>query len=181
MQYINGIKTTVYYGRCVQLINTFTLKCLYQFNLILFFGIGLATSCFTSNNESIHTNQITAIQTMDSTTKEIIEHHFSSFLENDLKEILSDYAEESIIYTPNKEYQGLNEIESLFRSAFIAYPKDKTSITIDKSIFNGNMAYVVWHGETPEFSVSFSTATYIIDNGKIFRHTIGRVTIPKNN
>lgn len=152
-----------------------------QFNLSLIFGMGLATSCFTSNNESIYKNQITAIQKMDSTTNEIIEHHFTSFLENDLEEILSDYTEESIIYTPNKDYHGLIEIESLFRSAFISYPKDKTSITIDKSIYNGNMAYVIWHGETSEFSVSFSTATYIIDNGKIFRHTIGRVTIPKND
>jgi hypothetical protein len=41
------------------------------------------------------------------------------------------------------------------------------------------MAYVVWQGETPEFKVPFSTATYIIKDDIIYRHTIGRVTIQK--
>jgi len=117
---------------------------------------------------------------MDSVTKQIIEHHFTSFLKNDLEEVLSDYTEESIIITPGKEYRGLEEIRLLFVQAFKQYPRDHTSIIVDKLTAIGNMAYVVWHGETPEFSVSFSTATYIIKKGKIFRHTIGRVTHPRN-
>jgi hypothetical protein len=136
-------------------------------------------SVIDSTNQFFEKDYALPMQVQDSVTKKIIEHHFSAFKENDLESILSDYSDESIIFTPDTVYRGLKQIESLFLQAFRSFPKGQTTIIIDKFIINGNLGYVVWHGEAPKFFVSFSTATYVINNGKIIRHTIGRVTKPK--
>lgn len=146
----------------------------FKWSLIPFFSLINHTNYFFEKNNSI------PVHPQDSVTKKIIEHHFSAFKENDLESILSDYSEQSIIFTPDSAYKGLKKIQSFFSQAFCSFPKDQTTIIIDKFITNGNLGYVVWHGETPKFIVSFSTATYIINKGKIIRHTIGRVTKQKD-
>lgn len=108
-------------------------------------------------------------------TDETLKHHFSSFIDNDLEEIMSDYTNESIIITPEQDIAGLAAIRAFFLKAMELYPQGSTTITIDRFVSADNLAYVVWHVETPTFIVDFSTATYLIIDQKIARHTIGRV------
>lgn len=155
------------------------MKNLFLVFIIFQLGVTALFSFSSDVNETYNRNKEQSIDDMENKTKKIIDHHFSSFRDNDLKEVLSDYSEESIIFTPNNVYKGLSSIRELFINAFLSYSKEGTLINIDTLIINDNMAYVVWRGETSEFEVPFSTATYIIKDNIIYRHTIGRVTIPK--
>jgi len=123
----------------------------------------------TVNNVKVRTGSDSTI------IKKIIEHHLAAFKENDLDAIITDYSEKSIIFKPNKTYHGLQEIRDFFKEVFINYPKNGTTIILDKLIAEANVGYIIWHGETPGQTISFSTSTYIIEDGKILRHTIGRV------
>ena len=109
----------------------------------------------------------------------VLNHHLGAFMANDLDEVLFDYTDESIIMTPDSTYTGLEQIGGLFSSLFPLFPTEGTSIEPDKIEFFDNMAYLVWHGESPSVSVPLGTDTFVFVDGKIHRQTFTGVINPK--
>lgn len=67
-------------------------------------------------------------------TKEILDHHWVAFQANDLEATMEDYTEESVLITPDATYNGLDEIRKNFVNAFAAFPKDSSTLVLDKSV-----------------------------------------------
>jgi hypothetical protein len=107
--------------------------------------------------------------------KETIIHHLDAFLENNLEELLTDYTPHSVIVTQQKKYSGLIEIKDFFNHAFLLFPAEDTKITVDTLTQVDNLVFIIWHGKTKDFVIPFSTATYVLKDGKIMYHTIARV------
>lgn len=112
-------------------------------------------------------------------TQTIIEHHFHSFVNNDLEALMSNYTEDSKVIMLDIVASGLDEIRRLLTGAINNFPAGEAQIILDTLIVDGDLAYTIWHGETNSVIVPFSTATYLIREGKIYRHTIGRLTQAK--
>lgn len=112
------------------------------------------------------------------TTKQVLEHHWNAFKANDLEGTMADYTEESVLITPDKTYKGLAEISENFVSAFAAFPKDSTTMQLQKSIVQQDVGYIIWSAVTPKFKLSYATDTFIIHNGKIVRQTYAGVAGP---
>lgn len=108
-------------------------------------------------------------------TKEVLDHHWQAFKENDLEETMKDYTDQSVLITPNATYRGLEEIRNNFINAFKAFPKDSTTFTLDKSVIADDVGYILWKAQTPGFNMPFGTDTFVIRNGKIERQTFGGV------
>jgi major membrane immunogen (membrane-anchored lipoprotein) len=108
-------------------------------------------------------------------TKEVLDHHWKAFQQNDLDGTMADYTEESVLITPDVTYKGLSEIRKNFEKAFAAFPKDSTTMTLDKSIVVKEVAYITWKAKTPAFELSFGTDTFIVQDGKIVRQTYAGV------
>ena len=111
-------------------------------------------------------------------TREVLDRHFKAFLENDMEVMMSDYAEDAILILPDTTYTGKEQIESSFVNAFKMFPKEGTSLTMDKKTINDNIAYIIWHGKSPGWEVSFATDTFVIEDGKIQRQTFAAVMKP---
>ncbi len=111
----------------------------------------------------------------ESNTKEILDHHWVAFQANDLEATMEDYTEESVLITPDRTYRGLSEIRENFVAAFAAFPKDSSTLVLDKSVAVNDVGYILWHAKTPVFTLSFATDTFIIQNGKIVRQTYAGV------
>lgn len=111
-------------------------------------------------------------------TREVLDRHFKAFLENDMEVMMSDYAEDAILILPDTTYTGKEQIESSFVNAFKMFPKEGTSLTMDKKTINNNIAYIIWHGKSPDWDVSFGTDTFVIEDGKIQRQTFAAVMKP---
>ncbi len=109
-------------------------------------------------------------------TKEILDHHWTAFKANDLEETMKDYAEESVLITPNATYSGLDEIRNNFVVAFKMFPKDSATFTLDKSIVVKDVGYILWKSKTPRFNLTYGTDTFVIRDGKIIRQTYAGVT-----
>jgi hypothetical protein len=112
------------------------------------------------------------------TTKQVLEHHWDAFKANDLEGTMADYTEESVLITPDKTYKGLAEIRENFVNAFTAFPKDSTTMQLQKSIVQQDVGYIIWDAVTPKFKLSFGTDTFVIQNGKIVRQTYAGVAGP---
>lgn len=121
------------------------------------------------------TNTTRSVSFSEEKTKQVLNHHWEAFKQNDLEETMKDYADESVLITPNGTYRGLTEIRENFINAFKAFPEDSTDFTLDKSIVVNDVGYILWKAKTPAFNLSFGTDTFIIRDGKIVRQTFGGV------
>jgi len=149
---------------------------------VIFFYISvfcLFTACSSSD-----TTETTEPATIDEPTESydlpaVLDHHLQAFMANDLDEVLADYTDESILMTPDSTYTGLDAIGGLFTALFPLFPTEGTTINPDKIEFSENMAYLVWHGESPVVSVPLGTDTFIFKDGKIHRQTFAGIINPK--
>jgi hypothetical protein len=155
-------------------------------NLFLFILSGIIifnSGCSgTSEREVADSNDITTIQSEPEIsreqTKSVLEHHLAAFGENDLVSIMADYSNESIVVTPDSTYVGLKQIEAFFVSVFPAFPVEGTTSEIDRIVIENELAYVVWHAETPTVEVPLGTDTFIIEDGKIKLQTFAGIINP---
>jgi hypothetical protein len=109
--------------------------------------------------------------THNDTAKLILQNHLNSFLENDLEALMADFTDESVLITQDTSYKGFEEIKSFYAGLILQFPKQKSSIELEKTVINGDVVYFVWRGESPSLKVLFATDTLIVKNGKIHRQT----------
>ena len=108
-------------------------------------------------------------------TKEVLEHHWEAFTQNNMEEVMADYTEESVLITPDQTFKGLDEIRKNFENAFVSFPKDQTSFQLSKSVIAGEVGYILWQAKTPGFNLSYATDTFVIRDGKIISQTYAGV------
>ena len=106
-------------------------------------------------------------------TKDVVEHHWKAFQENNLEEVMADYTERSILITPDSIYRGLEAIRGNFILAFKAFPREQNPLKLNKTVVERDVAYILWQANTSAFDLLFATDTFIIQDGKIISQTYG--------
>jgi hypothetical protein len=104
-------------------------------------------------------------------TRTLLTHHLSSFQDNDLEAVVSDYTDESVLLTPDATYTGRKEIRGFFSRLIPQFPKQGTRFELDKMIVNEGLGYIVWHATTPTLKVPLASDTFLVKDGKIHRQT----------
>lgn len=127
---------------------------------------------------------ITGCQTVDNDideaeTRAVLDHHWETFVANDLEGVMEDYTEESVLITPDATYVGLDEIRQNFINAFKAFPVQGGKLTLNQSKVVKDVGYILWEADVPEFNLTYATDSFIIRNGKIIRQTYAGVVVPK--
>ncbi len=102
----------------------------------------------------------------------IISNHLSSFQNNDLEAVMSDYTNESVLITQDAVYKGLKEIASFFANLIPHFPKQATSFELNKMIVNDGFAFIVWNATTPSVDLPLGSDTFIIKDGKISKQLL---------
>jgi hypothetical protein len=101
--------------------------------------------------------------TQVSTTQRVLEHHLDAFSNQNLDAVMEDYGDESTVVTNMGTYRGLDEIEGLFEELFADFAQDGSEIVMDQQEIEDDVAYIVWHGETPTNDYAFATDTFVVD------------------
>jgi hypothetical protein len=112
-------------------------------------------------------------------TRQVLDHHWQTFKDNDLEGVMGDYTEESILITPDRTYKGLKDIRDNFVSAFTAYPKDATTMQLNKSVVQRDVGYILWEATAPKVRLSYGSDTFVIRDGKIISQTYAGVSAPR--
>lgn len=136
--------------------------------------LGLLLFAGCTPNESAQVNELFD----EAKTKEVLDHHWEAFQKNDLEETMADYSEESVLITPDRTFRGLIEIRENFEYAFTLFPKDSTTMQLNKSVIAKDVGYILWQAMTPKFELRYATDTFIIREGKIIRQTYAGLTAP---
>lgn len=143
-----------------------------KFPYIVLLFILILFSCEVKTNVNVNT------AADEAKTKEVLDHHWNTFQANDLEGVMADYTEESVLITPDNTFKGLAEIRENFVNAFAAFPKDSTTMNLQKSVVNQDVAYIIWDAAGPKVKISYGTDTFIIKDGKIVRQTYAGVVAP---
>lgn len=112
-------------------------------------------------------------------TEDVLDHHLEAFGAGDLRGILQDYTNESIIITPDGVLRGPDQITPLFQAFLSEFAKPGASFAMRQRMIEGETAYIVWSAETADNVYEFATYTFWIHDGKILTQTFAAKTDPK--
>lgn len=111
-----------------------------------------------------------------STTQSVLDDHLEAFETQDLEKVMIDYGDDSIVVTNLGVFKGLDGIEGLFTDLFEEFSQPGTTIEVDDTIVEGDFAYLLWHGETPDNVYEFCTDTfYILEETITFQTFAGKI------
>lgn len=112
-------------------------------------------------------------------TQDVLDHHLQAFGQGDLAGLLADYDENSKILTNNGSYHGIEEIRGLFEGLLADFGQEGSKMELDHQQVDGETAYIVWHGETPETTYAFCADTFQVQGGVIAAQTFAGMLEPK--
>src|SRR6516165_9789839 len=100
-------------------------------------------------------------------TSEVLDRHLKSFAEHDVDGIVSDYASDAVLFTPDGQLKGPDAIKPLFQALVSEFAKPGSSFTMQLRSIEGDHAYILWTAETADNWYEFATDTFVVRNGKI--------------
>jgi ketosteroid isomerase-like protein len=106
------------------------------------------------------------ISDIEKQTEAILIHHLQAMAVDD---ILSDYTEDSVLFTPNGPVRGLAGLRAFF-DAFTKSitPEIMAAYQLLRQDIDGECAYILWKAEP---FVPLGTDTFVVHNGKIMAQT----------
>jgi len=112
-------------------------------------------------------------------TKDVLDHHLQCFGDSDLEGILSDYAPDAVLFTPDGPLNGADAIRPFFQAMFGEFGKPGTAFSMKHQSIVGEYAYVLWTAETVENVYELCTDTTVVRNGKIVAQSFAAKIAPK--
>jgi hypothetical protein len=110
------------------------------------------------------------------TTEATLAHHLQAILEKSVDGIVSDYTEESVLFTQNGPIVGQAGIRAFFeRFLGDAPPELLAALQIVQQDIHGDIAYLIWRAEP---FISLATDTFVVRDGKIAAQTFVMFTPP---
>jgi ketosteroid isomerase-like protein len=111
------------------------------------------------------------------TTTEVVQHHLQSFGAGDLGGILSDYAPDALLFTPEGTLRGPAAIRTLFVAMLEEFSKPGSDFKLQQKQVDGDHAYIVWTAQTADNLYELGTDTFYVREGKIVVQSFaGKIT-----
>jgi len=99
------------------------------------------------------------------------------FWNGDLKGILSDYAPDAVLFTPDGPLRGADAIRPLFQAMIAEFGKPGAAFSMKQYFVEGDYAYILWTAETADNVYEVGTDTFVVRDGKIVAQSFtGKVT-----
>jgi hypothetical protein len=109
------------------------------------------------------------------TTEATLAHHLQAISES-IDAIMSDYTEESVLFTQSGPIVGLTGIRAFFeRFISDAPPALIPAPTIVRQDIHGEVAYLIWKAEP---FIALASDTFVIRGGKIVTQTFVMLAPP---
>ena len=97
-------------------------------------------------------------------TEATLDHHLQAIAQG-VDAIMSDFTEDSVVFTPDGPLKGLAPIRSFFAGFLASSPPELLqAFTIIRKDVHGETAYLLWKAEP---FIPLATDTFVIRDGKI--------------
>jgi ketosteroid isomerase-like protein len=106
-------------------------------------------------------------------TLALMDRHWQALVRGDVPALLTDYADDAVLITGAtgviKGRKAIGEIMTLFVTAII--PPATTTFSLDLTLADGALGYIVWKAESGTHRIAFSSDTFIVSDGRITLQT----------
>jgi ketosteroid isomerase-like protein len=110
-------------------------------------------------------------------TKDIEDHHLNCFGAGDLNGVLSDYAPNAVLFTPDGPIRGVNAIKPFFQAFFAEFGEPGAAFNMKQQFVESDYAYILWTAETANNVYEVGTDTFVVRDGKIMAQSFaGKIT-----
>lgn len=97
-------------------------------------------------------------------TEATVTHHLQAIPQG-VDAIMSDYTDESVVYTPEGPRNGLDAIRAFFAGFLASSPPELLqAFTVTRMDVHGETAYLLWKAEP---FIPLATDTFLVRDGKI--------------
>lgn len=103
------------------------------------------------------------------TTEQVVEHHMRAGNEQNVAEVMRDYAANAILVAPDGVHKGKQAIRASYKQLASG---PKSTITADRKVFEGEVGYVAWTMNAGQPGAVHGTDTFIVRHGKIVVQTV---------
>ncbi len=99
------------------------------------------------------------------TTEAVLGQHVQALVSRNLDSIMSDFTDDSVLFSPNGAFKGLENIRAFFTAALEMLPPAALgNLKVIKQEIDGEYAYVLWSADP---ALSFAGDMFRIQDGKI--------------
>lgn len=109
---------------------------------------------------------------MSAETQAVLDHHLSAFDSGDMEALLSDYAADAVLLTPEGVFRGHGQIGPVLQRLFDNLFARCQRFEMLRQDAEGEAAYIVWSAESDTHAVPLATDTFVIRGGKIVVQTM---------
>src|SRR5262245_3942371 len=113
-------------------------------------------------------------------TAQTLEHHLQSFYVGDVEAIMADFAADAVLITPDGTLYGPAQIRPVFETFVTQIMPPGSTLTILKQSIEGEIAYLLWTGESAQYRIPWGTDTFVVRAGKIVAQTFAAQMDAKN-
>jgi mono/diheme cytochrome c family protein len=100
-------------------------------------------------------------------TATLLERHLKAFGARDVDAVMAAYADDSVLVIPTGVLQGREQIGDYYEALFAEFGKPGTAFNLLERTVVGNVAHIVWSGETPDNVYEYTAETFAVEDGKI--------------
>lgn len=111
------------------------------------------------------------------TPQEVFAHHGAALAAGDLDEILTDYAEDSVLITPAGVARGRQAIRRVFAQLLADIPD--ANWDLKTQLFDGDVLFLEWMAESAASRVDDGVDTFVFRDGMIAAQTVRYTPHPK--
>ncbi len=110
---------------------------------------------------------------MARTARQILHHHNKAVLSKNYKEIISDYAEDALLITPDGAFKGKRAIRDFLKNNFLKKMPNIKFIKASNNflLIEEDTLLVRWSAESDIATISNGVDTFIFKDSKIWRQT----------
>ncbi len=113
-------------------------------------------------------------------TIDILNHQNSSFLKGNVDEIMKDFSEQAVLFTPDGVLEGIDSIKKFYTDVIANFLPPDADFKMIRQEVRGQTAYIVWSAESENYRFPIGTDTFFIKDGKIFAQTFAAKIESKN-
>ena len=107
---------------------------------------------------------------------DVFNRHVAAFTSGNLDEVVSDFTEQSVVFTPDGVFEGLDQIRSVYQALLAEFGVinrgDSPGIQIDTLLVRHDTLFITWHAESKHHLFGFGTDTFVFKGDKVERQSI---------
>ena len=112
-------------------------------------------------------------------TNDVLDRHMATFGKQDMTGLMTDYARDAVMFTPNGSVRGTEALRQGFEQLFAEWGKPGVKFTLKQRIVDGKNAYIFWDAETADNVYEGAMDAFVVEEGKIVAHFFSGKITPK--